>query len=177
MIFGFGHSPAKAMLALERLGLPTESLRAPFLQHLSGQCHELSFGDLRRVLMTLARCTTGGVVQSAQLCEICDAIHEKSTDCDPRDLLVIPQHLGRLQFLHPPLLAQSTHAISRLISSRLTVLPLDVLRAWDGLLLLTSLVEGEAQDQLKQLATKCKLLGSRMLQEGSTTELWLVWRV
>ena len=46
-----------AMLALDRLGLPADSLRAPFLQHLSGQCNDLSFGDLRRVLMALARCT------------------------------------------------------------------------------------------------------------------------
>ncbi|CAL1172646.1 unnamed protein product [Cladocopium goreaui] len=161
-----------AMLALDRLGLPADSLRAPFLQHLSGQCNDLSFGDLRRVLMALARCTSS--VQSEQLREICDAIHEKAEECDPRDLVAVPQHLGRLRFLHPQLMARSIDAISRLISSRLSVAPLDVLRALDGLLMLASLVEGEIHDQLKHLATKCKLLSSRMLQEGSTPDLWSI---
>ena len=164
-----------AMLALDRLGLPTDSLRSPFLQHLSGQCSQLSLGDLRRVLMALARTSS---VHSEQLREICDAIEEKAVDCDPRDLVAVPQHLGRLRFLHPPLIVRSIDAISRLISSRLAVVPLDVLRAWDGLLMLASLVEGteatEAQDQLKQLAIKCKLLSCRMLQEGSTADLWSI---
>lgn len=161
-----------AMLALDRLGLPSDSLRAPFLQHLSGQCSELSFGDLRRVLMALARTSSG---QSEDLLrEICDAIYEKAEECDPRDLVAVPQHLARLRFLHPPLLARSADAISRLISSRLAVIPLDVFRALDGLLMLASLVEGEVQDQLKQLASKCKLLSSSMLQSGSTTDLWSI---
>lgn len=169
-----------AMLALDRLGLPADSLRAPFLQHLSGQCNDLSFGDLRRVLMALARCTSS--VQSEQLREICDAIHEKAEECDPRDLVAVPQHLGRLRFLHPQLMARSIDAISRLISSRLSVAPLDVLRALDGLLMLASLVEGEIHDQLKHLATKCRStpdlwsIGSQLLgSEIVNAEVWTLW--
>ncbi|CAK9044831.1 unnamed protein product [Durusdinium trenchii] len=172
-----------SMLALERLGLPTGSLRAPFLQHLSGQCHELSFGDLRRVLMALARCRKHGAAPQEQFQEICDAIHEKSVDCDPRDLIAIPQHLGRLQFVHSRLLACSTTAISRVISSRLAVLPLDVLRALDGLLLLVPLIESGHNEgvtsrnhslQCALLVKKCGLLARRLLQNASLVDLWSI---
>ena len=188
-----------AMLALDRLGLPGDSLRTPFLQHLSGQCHELSFGDLRRVLMALARCRAQRGVQDEQLQEICDAIDEKAWDCDPRDLITIPQHLGRLQFVHCQLLARSTDAVSRMISSRLSVVPLDVLRALDGLLLLALLLkkkrlglggscanrggledggfedghaESRAESQCIILAKKCRLLAQRLLGNSSWADLW-----
>ncbi|CAJ1332505.1 unnamed protein product [Effrenium voratum] len=164
-----------AMLALDRLGLPTDSLRGQFLQQLSGQCEELSLGDLRRVLMALARCCKDCSVQPQLLREICDATYEKANGCDPRDLMSIPQHLGRLQYLHSPLLARSADAISKLISCRLSVLPLDVLRALDGFMVLTPLVEIEvAKQQLLQLAVKCQLLAAHLLQTAPASELWAI---
>lgn len=166
-----------AMLALNRLELPTDALRGPFLQHLSGQTHALSFGDLRRVLMALARCWkrdegAQGLVQSEQLEEICTAINDKAGECDPRDLIAVPQHLGRLQFVHHDLLQSSVNAIARLVSSRLSVLPLDVLRAVDGLFMLAPLVsEGQ---KLTELASKCSLLGQSQLQIASGVQLWSI---
>ena len=164
-----------AMLALDRLGLPTESLRAPFLQQLSGQCQQLSFGDLRRVLMALARCWQQAAVQQDLLDEICNATADKAVGCDPRDLVAMPQHLGRLRFLHKPLLLVSADAVSKLVTSRLTVLPLDILRAMDGLLLIASLLEGEAaRGQTLELVRKCQLFSGQQLKKSRTSELWSI---
>ena len=162
-----------AMLALDRLGLPTESLRAPFLQQLSGQCQELSFGDLRRVLMALARCWKQAAVQEGLLLEICDATADKAEGCDPRDLVAIPQHLGRLKILHRPLLAASADAVSKLIASRLPVLALDILRAMDGFLLVAPLLgAGPARSHTLELARKCQLFGGQQLRKTQHAELW-----
>mmetsp|Transcript_56353 Transcript_56353/g.131653 ORF Transcript_56353/g.131653 Transcript_56353/m.131653 type:complete len:320 (-) Transcript_56353:11-970(-) len=162
-----------AMLALDRLSLPTDSLRAPFLQQLSGQCQELSFGDLRRVLMALARCWKHAHVQSELLSELCDATADKAQGCDPRDLVAIPQHLGRLRFLHGPLLAAAADSISQLVSSRLSVLPLDVLRATDGFMLLVPILEaGEAQQRMVELSRKCELFAKHLLRQTKPPELW-----
>ncbi|CAE7370723.1 unnamed protein product [Symbiodinium natans] len=162
-----------AMLALDRLGLPTESLRAPFLQQLSGHCQELSFADLRRVLMALARCWKQAAVQQDLLFEICDATADKAIGCDPRDLVAMPQHLGRLQFLHGPLLSASADAVSRLVASRLSVLPLDILRAMDGFLLVAGFLEaGAARAQTLELARKCQLFGGQLLKSSRQSELW-----
>merc|ERR1719401_2750060 len=87
-----------AMLAVDKLGLPTDALRAPFLQQLSGQCDQLSFGDLRRILMAMARCWRGPAIDAELLDELCAAVVDKSRDCDPRDLVAVPQHLGRLRY-------------------------------------------------------------------------------
>lgn len=164
-----------AMLAVDRLGLPTDALRAPFLQHLAGQCEHLSFGNLRRILMALARCwqQPQAPVQEELLEELCDAIVEKAHNCDPRDLLAVPQHMGRLRYLHRGLFTTSTSAVATLVSSRLTVLPLDVLRALDGLLLLQALVEAERpRQQLGQLAEKCKLMARQLLRGEDLGPLW-----
>eukprot|EP00439_Symbiodinium_sp_Y106_P042212 s873_g5.t1 len=153
--------------------LPTESLRAPFLQQLSGQCQELSFGDLRRVLMALGRCWKHAAIQQDLLNEICNATADKAVGCDPRDLVAMPQHLGRLRFLHKPLLSASADAVSKLVTSRLTVLPLDILRAMDGLLLIASLLEGEtARGQTLELVRKCQLFGGQQLKKSRPSELW-----
>jgi len=163
-----------AMLAVDKLGLPTDALRAPFLQQLSGQCDELSFGDLRRILMALARCWQAASVDAEVMDELCNAIVDKSRDCDPRDLVTVPQHLGRLRHLHVPLLSASANAVATLVASRLTVLPLDALRAMDGLLLLTPLLAAapEAQVKLGELARKCGLLAAALLRHCSPEELW-----
>ncbi|CAK0852625.1 unnamed protein product [Prorocentrum cordatum] len=133
------------MLAVDRLGLPTDALRGPFLQQLSGSCDSLKMGDLRRVLMALARCWQASSVHPELLDELCGSIVAKweelpAWQCDPRNLLAVPQHLGRLRHPHPELLNCSAGAISALISSRLSVLPADALRSFDGLLLLAPLV-------------------------------------
>lgn len=162
-----------AMLAVDRLGLPTDMLRAPFLQQLSGQCDSLSFGDLRRVLMALARCWKVSPVEPDLLRELCDAITVKAADCDPRDLIAVPQHLGRLRHLHGGLLAAASDAVSAIISSRLAVIPLDVLRAYDGFLLLLPLVERQpAKDHLSVLAEKCRLLAAQLLRKATQEERW-----
>merc|ERR1712125_197516 len=105
-----------AMLALDRLALPTDVLRGNFLQQLNGQCEALSFSDLRRVLMALARCWPG-CHHEVLLEELCSEIASKAGHCDPRDLVAIPQHLGRLRFPHPVLLAAAAEAISTLVAS------------------------------------------------------------
>lgn len=164
-----------AMLALEKLGLPTDALRTPFLQHLSGGCEELSFGDCRRVLMALARCCPSGRVQREILDELCEAIVEKSEDCDPRDLIAVPQHLGRLRHSHPKLLTIAANAVATIIASRLVVLPLDALRALEGFLLLSALVRAEeAQGKLHQLAMKCQMLAAELLRQAEAQEVWRV---
>ena len=164
-----------SMLALDRLGLPTELLRAPFLQQLRGQCQELSFGDLRRVLMALARCWKHSAVQPDLLLEICDATADKAADCDPRDLVAMPQHLGRLKFLHQRLLSASADAVSKLIASRLSVLPLDILRAMDGFLLVAPLVDADpARQHTLELARKCQLFSEQLLGKAKHAELWAI---
>ncbi|CAE8621772.1 unnamed protein product [Polarella glacialis] len=167
-----------AMLAVDRLGLPTDSLRAPFLQQLSGQCQELGFGDLRRVLMALARCWRHcAPVQQELLGELCDAIADKAEDekCDPRDLVAVPQHLGRLRYVHPELLAASARAVAILVSSRLSVLQLDVLRAQDGFLMLEPLIEvPAARYEIGVLAEKCRLLGAKLLRQARAEEIWRI---
>mmetsp|Transcript_30490 Transcript_30490/g.90376 ORF Transcript_30490/g.90376 Transcript_30490/m.90376 type:complete len:356 (+) Transcript_30490:49-1116(+) len=164
-----------AMLAVDRLGLSTDTLRAPFLQNLSGECLRLSFGDLRRILMALARCWQSASVHSELLDEICGAIVAKSENCDPRDLVAVPQHLGRLRYVHRQLFTTSTAAIATLVSSRLAVIPLDVLRAFDGLLLLLRLREVQAvRERLEALAGKCRLLAQQLLRREPLQSLWSV---
>lgn len=166
-------SMVTAMLAVDKLGLPTDALRAPFLQQLVGSCDELSFGDLRRVLMALARCWQAAPVQKRLLNELCDAIVGKAEGCDPRDLIAVPQHLGRLRHLHAPLLALSVGAVADLIASRLAVLPLDALRALDGFLLLGPLVtRPDARERFASLAAKCRLLATDILRNAGHEEVW-----
>lgn len=162
-----------AMVAVDKLGLPTDGLRRPFLQQLSGSCEQLSFGDLRRVLMALARCWKASPVDQDLLDEICDTLVSKAEDCDPRDLVMVPQHLGRLQHLHMGLLGASANAVATLIASRLAVLPLDALRVLDGLLLLVPLHENAAvRERLGALAQKCRLLARELLRELKSEDLW-----
>eukprot|EP00933_Yihiella_yeosuensis_P012285 TRINITY_DN12063_c5_g1_i1.p1 TRINITY_DN12063_c5_g1~~TRINITY_DN12063_c5_g1_i1.p1 ORF type:complete len:221 (+),score=45.24 TRINITY_DN12063_c5_g1_i1:58-663(+) len=124
--------------------------------------------------MALARCWKHcAPIQQDLLREICDVIAEQAVDCDPRDLVAIPQHLGRLNYVHAGLLSISATAVSKLISSRLTVLPLDILRAMDGFLLLVPIINApEAKQEVAGLATKCSLLGCRLLQQATTEDLW-----
>jgi len=161
-----------AMLAVDRLGLPTEALRTSFLQQLSGNCERLSFGDMRRVLMALARCWQSAPVHRDLLQELCGAIAEKAENCDPRDLIVMPQHLGRLRFPHAELLPMAMNAVATAVSSRLTILPLDLLRALDGLLLLLPLVDAAAREPLASLAMKSRLFASATLRQVSDEEVW-----
>lgn len=168
-----------AMLALDRLELPTDGLRGPFLQQLGGQCESLSFGDCRRILMALARCCRHAAVPEDLLNELCASIILQSHDCDPRDLIAVPQHLGRLRYPHAGLLVISTKAISSLVASRLGVLPLDTLRALDGLIMLLPLigtggVETSASncEPIISLARKCRLLGADQARALSDQELW-----
>mmetsp|Transcript_30489 Transcript_30489/g.90371 ORF Transcript_30489/g.90371 Transcript_30489/m.90371 type:complete len:335 (+) Transcript_30489:49-1053(+) len=143
-----------AMLAVDRLGLSTDTLRAPFLQNLSWQ---------------------SASVHSELLDEICGAIVAKSENCDPRDLVAVPQHLGRLRYVHRQLFTTSTAAIATLVSSRLAVIPLDVLRAFDGLLLLLRLREVQAvRERLEALAGKCRLLAQQLLRREPLQSLWSV---
>merc|ERR1719291_1576635 len=167
-----------AMLAVDRLGLPTDALRGPFLQQLSGSCDSLKMGDLRRVLMALARCWQASSVHPELLDELCGSIVAKweelpAWQCDPRNLLAVPQHLGRLRHPHPGLLNCSAGAIAALISSRLSVLPADALRSLDGLLLLAPLVgPSPAQEQMEGLAAKCQLYAATLLRRASPEDLW-----
>lgn len=162
-----------AMLAVDKLGLPIDTLRAPFVQQLSGQCEELSFGDLRRVLMALARCWQRFPIDSELLDELCATLLTKSQNCDPRDLVAVPQHLGRLRYLHPGLIAASSSAVWTIVSSRLTVVPLDVFRALDGFLLLSSIVDtAEPRVKLFAMADKCGLFATQLLRLASIDELW-----
>mmetsp|Transcript_68993 Transcript_68993/g.180831 ORF Transcript_68993/g.180831 Transcript_68993/m.180831 type:complete len:357 (-) Transcript_68993:8-1078(-) len=163
-----------AMLAVDRLGLPTEMLRAHFLQQITGQCEQLSFADLRRMLMALARTCQTAPVESDLLDELCDAIVAKAGEKeDPRDLITMPQHLGRLRHMHGDLLSLSASAVLALVSSRLAVLPLDALRACDGFLLLKPLVRGPvAEEQADALASKCRLLAAELLRRAPDEEFW-----
>mmetsp|Transcript_90214 Transcript_90214/g.232886 ORF Transcript_90214/g.232886 Transcript_90214/m.232886 type:complete len:355 (+) Transcript_90214:77-1141(+) len=165
-----------AMLAVDRLGLSTDTLRAHFLQQLTGHCDELSFSDLRRMLMALARTSCTAPVESDLLDELCDAIVAKGVESeDPRDLITIPQHLGRLQHKHAKLLSMVASAVVALVSSRLAVLPLDALRALDGFLLLKPVVHGPAaEEQLDILALKCRLLSTELLRRAPDKDLWAV---
>eukprot|EP00927_Polykrikos_kofoidii_P001890 TRINITY_DN10736_c0_g4_i1.p1 TRINITY_DN10736_c0_g4~~TRINITY_DN10736_c0_g4_i1.p1 ORF type:complete len:366 (+),score=57.74 TRINITY_DN10736_c0_g4_i1:132-1229(+) len=165
-----------AMLAVDRLGLPTESLRGPFLQHLTGQCGRLNLGDLRRVLLALARCWhTAPLYQQALLEELCSELVIKSENCDPRELIAVPQHLGRLSLVHSGLLSICASATGSIVSSRLSVLPLDVLRALDGWLLLKPLLVDRPQvvrDRAESVATKCRLLAVDLLRLLTLEEVW-----
>lgn len=168
-----------AMLALDRLGLPTVALREPFLQQLVGTCDRLSLGDLRRVLMALARCWKAAPAHNDIVNEICAQIADKAVKADPRDLLVVPQHLGRLRLPHAELIAVSAAAIQTILSSRLTVLVLDILRALDGLWLLEPLVATPAGSShsirsVVDLAAKCRLFGADLLCQSSREDLWRV---
>eukprot|EP00928_Gymnodinium_smaydae_P054687 TRINITY_DN38419_c0_g1_i1.p1 TRINITY_DN38419_c0_g1~~TRINITY_DN38419_c0_g1_i1.p1 ORF type:complete len:260 (-),score=67.62 TRINITY_DN38419_c0_g1_i1:73-852(-) len=188
------------MLALDRLGLPTDSLRAPFLQQLSGNCEALSLTDLRRVLMALSRCWRSASPEAEHaglLEELCSALASKAAlaslggsspgaaGFDPRDLLVVPQYLGRLRFPHPDLVSLCADSIATLVRSRLAVLPLDALRALDGLRMLERLPASEhfpasAGDEalrragLGALAAKCRLLAAELLRGAESEELWAV---
>jgi len=164
-----------AMLALDRLEMPTDALRAPFLQELTGNCEHFNFGDLRRILMALARCWQTAPLQHAPVDEICAQIVEKARDCDPRDFVAIPQHLGRLRRPHPELTVLAVNEVAGLVSSRLGVLPADMLRAFDGLLLLEPLIEKPAlHAKVTILATKCRLLAGDLLKQGSSEDNWMV---
>lgn len=168
-----------AMLALDRLELPTAGLRGPFLQQLGGQCESLSFGECRRILMALARCCRHAAVPEDVLSELCATIVLKSHDTDPRDLVAVPQHLGRLRYPHAGLLYISTQAIGSLVASRIGILPLDALRAFDGLILLLPLYAGgggetavASRERIIAIARKCKLLGADLARGLDDRELW-----
>jgi len=164
-----------AMLAVDRLELPVDTLRAPFLQQLSGQCDRLGFSDLRRVLMAFARCWQTTPLNKELLTELCDAIVVKSENTDPRDMIAIPQHLGRLRFVHAKLLSKAAGAVATVIASRLTIMPLDGLRAMDGFLLLVPILDiPEWREKIETLASKCRLLAAKLLKHAKPEDLWRV---
>jgi len=161
-----------AILAVDRLGFSTEALRTPFVQQLGGSCDKLGFADLRRVLMAFARCWQASRVDPQLLEELCNCIVERAATSDPRNLIAVPQHLGRLRFPHPMLTATASSSIATVIASRLTVAPLDVLRALDGFLLLVPLLTDRSQEKIALLGSKCSLLAARLFSDISHDELW-----
>eukprot|EP00388_Colpodella_angusta_P038251 GDKK01043929.1.p1 GENE.GDKK01043929.1~~GDKK01043929.1.p1 ORF type:complete len:511 (-),score=72.74 GDKK01043929.1:602-2134(-) len=180
-----------ALISFQKLEFSVERLQQIFLGSLQGNTHELSFADLRFILIALGRLNIRNI---PLLQEICHNTAQRAREqekagyaIDSREFLVFPYAVGKLQFYHDGILELTFSKIGGLVRSRIPCAPMDAAVCFEGWLRMNSESE-EFKKACEKTSTYVRFVFSRtptvkLVETGAgfssigiqKKEVWSLW--
>lgn len=139
-------SMVSALISLQKLEMPYHRLQHTFLGSLQGNTANLSFADLRFVLIALGRLNIRNLSLLTEIYQnIARSAREQESNgyaIDSREFLIFPFIVGKLQFYHDGVLDLTFQKIGGLVRARIPCAPMDAALCYEGWLRMN----GEAEE-------------------------------